>query len=129
MEAACSGAAPRITRSSASSAKEAWGPCTRPKTRAFTIAGGLLLFASGLTLGQRTGTSRFAKYLQPLQIRGVDFVALEAMSTSFREQVPMDNDISIPSIWFNSKEDRMQASVLISPDHIESLREEDYNPV
>jgi hypothetical protein len=74
-----------------------------------------VIFISGVAVGQRTPTFKFAKYLQPAVRDDMYMIALQVNVESIRESVPMDG-ISIPDVFYNSSEHRPQASAFVSRD-------------
>src|SRR5690349_14393838 len=88
----------------------------QPKLLVCGIVTSAVFFISGLAVGQRTSASKFDKYLRPANFAEMDFIALQVDVDSIRGQMPMRDDISIPQVFFNYKEDRPQAFVLISSD-------------
>lgn len=89
----------------------------RPRHLVYAIAASAVFFMSGLAVGQRTSTSKFAKYLQPTTPTVMELITLEANMDRIRNSVPMDADegITIPSAVFDLKNDRVMASALILP--------------
>ena len=88
----------------------------RSKVFVYGVAFSTIIFVSGVAVGQRTGTSKFAKYLRPSVRTEMDWIALEANVDSIRSLVPRSEGIFIPQIYFNSKQDRPEAVVSISAD-------------
>lgn len=80
---------------------------------AYVAAAGMLIFTSGLAVGQRSSPPKFAKYLHPLSIRASDLITLHANVTLLRDNIPM-RDISTPGVWYDPKADRVQTSAFIN---------------
>jgi hypothetical protein len=90
----------------------------RPKHLVYAIAVSAVFFISGLAVGQRTSTSKFAKYLQPTTPPLMELITLEANIDRIRDSVPMDANegITIPQAVFDLKNDRLLASAAIYPE-------------
>jgi hypothetical protein len=86
----------------------------RSKTLVYVVVAAAALFASGIAVGQRAVTSKFAKYLQLGNRTEMDLVALEVDMNLIRASVPTEKGIFIPHVSFNYKEDRPEAAVYIS---------------
>lgn len=82
----------------------------------FAIVGSVVLFGSGVAIGQRPSASKFAKYLRPAAHTEMDWIALEANVDAIRSSVPMRDDVSIPAMYFNYKENRPEAGLMLYPD-------------
>lgn len=86
----------------------------RSKTLVYAVAASAIFFASGFATGQRAGASKFDKYLRPAVRTKMDWMTLKASVEAIRANTPMVDDMSIPQVYFNYKENRPQASVAIS---------------
>lgn len=86
----------------------------RSKTVVYLLVAGAALFVSGIAVGQRTGTSKFTKYLRPSVRTEMDWITLDANVDSIRESLPQSGGISIPFTYFNLKENRPEAFAMIS---------------
>jgi hypothetical protein len=86
----------------------------RSKTRLSVVVAGVALFTSGIAVGQRAGTSKFAKYLGPSVRTEMDWITLEASVDAIRDKVPQSGGIWIPVTYFNAKENRPEAFAMIS---------------
>ena len=86
----------------------------RLKPVACIVAAISVVFISGVAVGQRTPASKFAKYLRPVVHDDMHLITLEVNIESIRENVPLNDGISIPQVFFNYREDHPQASANIS---------------
>jgi hypothetical protein len=77
---------------------------------------GIAVFGTGIAVGQRTSTSKFAKYLRPGYRTDMALITLEANLNLVRGMVPLSEGISIPQIFFNVQANQPQASAYISSD-------------
>jgi len=100
----------------------------RSKTILYVILAGAALFTSGIAVGQRAGTSKFNKYLRPAAHTEMDWLMLEANVSSIRRWVEHGDGLGIPVTYFNLKEHRPKARIVISDEQmhkpVESLREQ-----
>jgi hypothetical protein len=51
----------------------------------------------------RTGSSKFDKYLRPMNRTEMDFIALETNVNTIHESLPKADGISIPEVYVNYK--------------------------
>jgi hypothetical protein len=86
----------------------------RPKMLMVVVIAGAVLFASGIAVGQRAGTSKFAKYLRPSVRTEMDWITLDANVDAIRDSLPQSEGLSVPFTYFNAKENRPEAFVMIS---------------
>jgi hypothetical protein len=85
----------------------------RSKTTVYAVIAGAALFVSGIAVGQK-GPSKFSKYLRPSVRTEMDWIALGANVDAIRETLPQSGGLSVPFTYFNAKENRPQAFVMIS---------------
>ena len=86
----------------------------RSKTCVCTVLAGAAIFGSGMAIGQRTSASRFAKHLGPSQRTEMELIELEANIDLIQLSMPRDDGMSVPSVGFNYKKDRREASIFVS---------------
>jgi hypothetical protein len=86
----------------------------RSKVIVRAVAAGVILFASGVAIGQRTNASKFDKYLRPTSRTDMDFIALEASVKLIQDVIPGNKGIFIPQVFFNYQEHRPQAFVSVT---------------
>jgi hypothetical protein len=80
------------------------------------IVGSVVLFGSGVAIGQRGSVSKFGKYLRPAVRTEMDWIALEANVDVIRSSVPTRDDMTISTIYFDPKENRLEAGLVLYPD-------------
>jgi len=87
----------------------------RPKLL-FYIVTATIIFMSGIAVGQRTAPSKFDKYLRSMNRSEMDFITLEATVNSIHAAMAKTDGISLPTFYFNYKEDRPEAVVFVEPE-------------
>ncbi len=80
----------------------------------YAVAISAVVFASGVAVGQRTSSSKFAKYLRASGRTEMDWIALEANVDSIRDSLPLSEALWTPVIYFDAKQNLPGASVVIS---------------
>jgi hypothetical protein len=100
----------------------------RSKTIIYVLLAGAALFASGIAVGQRAGTSKFNKYFRPAVHTEMDWLLLQVNVDSIRIGVEHSNGLGIPITHFDGKEHRLKARIMISDEQahrpVETLREQ-----
>ena len=94
------------------------GPLRRP--HGILALGAVVLFVSGAAVGQKARTSKFGKYRQAAYISNMDWLLMQAQVDVIREMVPTGTGIDAPSIYFDSKTDKVGAIALVDGKYLES---------
>src|SRR5271154_503218 len=86
----------------------------RSKVIVYAVAVSAIVFASGVAVGQRTSAAKFAKYLRPSARTEMDWITLESNVDSIRDGLPQSDGLWTPTTYFDAKENRPGAFVVIS---------------
>jgi len=86
----------------------------------FLTLGAVGLFVSGVSVGQKAGTSKFRKYRQPAYISIMDWTLLQARVQSIAANLPMDDGIATPTFYFDPATDKVGAVVQVSASELEA---------
>jgi hypothetical protein len=88
------------------------------KRAAHVAVVGIIVFASGFVIGQTRHTSNFAKYLAPTPVPYMEFVLLQTKVAILEMHMSLDSEalLPIPSLSYDSKNDRIQAFVSLAKD-------------
>ncbi|SRR5713226_5515755 len=78
------------------------------------IAASAAVFLSGIAVGQRTSSSKFAKYLRPANQTEMNVIEIDANMNAIRDRVQRGAHISIPQTRFNYTDDRPESLAEIS---------------
>jgi hypothetical protein len=82
--------------------------------------GAVALFVSGVGVGQKTGTSKFAKYRQPAYISIMDWKLLQARVESIAAGIPMNDGVGTADFYFDPDTNKVGAVVLVSASELEA---------